>query len=131
MNRELKDKALEAAQLEVEGILAENWEEITEAYEEAKKEADKIREFNPKKRFAYGVSLKLGLQPSAGDLKISAAAAWAVTHKDETEGVTVSDQPELPLDPVLEGKDVKAGKKGKKIDAQQSPEELAAQANAV
>jgi len=124
MTGELQEKALSAAKLEVDGILCDNWGEIMEAYDEAKSEFDRVRDFNPKKRFSYGISLKVTIGPHGRDTKVSASVAWSVTHKDETEGVTISDQPELPLDPALEGKD-------EKIEANRAPEELAAEADNV
>lgn len=90
---ELTDKALQAALHEARHIIEENWRGAWRSFLMQRQEAAQADE-----KLRFKVSVGVVLEPVGRNMiKVSATVAYGTKHSDETIGVTVSNQPELPL----------------------------------
>jgi hypothetical protein len=94
----LKDKALQAAQAQVAGLLAGDWDDIWRDMEKSAEIHAEIQAGEDKpKPFSFGVGAKVTLAAVQSDWEVSSEVSWSVKRKDGSEPVTVSNQRELPL----------------------------------
>lgn len=92
----LKDKALVAAQAQLSGLLAEDWDDIWRDMEKSQEIHAQAQAGEEKpKPFVFSVSAKVSLGAAQGDWDIDSEIAWSLKRKDLSESVTVSNQPTL------------------------------------
>ena len=89
---ELEANVLKEAQTQVCALLAEEWENIIAARNEAALEASR----QLKDKFSYAVTLKVVQEPKGSEVDVSSTIAYTVAHKNETDVATVDDHPQLP-----------------------------------
>ena len=88
---ELNQNVLKEAQAQVCALLAEEWENIVSARNEAAIEASR----QLKEKFNYSVTLKVIQEPKGHEVNVQSKISYAVPHANETDTKTVDDQPRL------------------------------------
>jgi len=92
MMNDLNQKVLKEAQSQVCALMAEEWENIVAARNEAAVEASR----QLKEKFNYAVSLKVIQEPKGMEVNVSSKISYTVAHANETDVATVDDHPTLP-----------------------------------
>lgn len=95
----LKDKALQAAQAQLVGLLAGDWDDIwRDMAKSAEIHAEATAGDDKPKPFMFRIGGNVTMTAVGQDWAIEVEVAWSVKRKDGSEPVTVSNQPELPLE---------------------------------
>jgi hypothetical protein len=84
----LEDKILHQARGMVYDLLTADWPQIYAAYRKAHIESGE-------EEFSFNIGMGVKLQPENNDVKVTAKASWSIKYADETEPVSVSNQPDM------------------------------------